>query len=163
MSNPYEGDPYREDSGQPEGGNQYGGSPYGQDPYGQNAYGQGQDAYGQNPYGQSQNAFGQNAYGQNPYGQNPYGGYGTMAQPHPQGTTVLVLGILGLVVCFICGIVAAVMGTTALREIDANPSAYNNRQTLVAGRILGLIGAGLQVLGIIGVIATGVAGQSGNY
>lgn len=158
MSNPYEGNPYPENSGQSEGGNQYGGSQYGQNPYDQNPSGQpsyGQNPYGNNSYGQTpfgQTPFGQNPYGQNPYGQSPYGGYGTMAQPHPQGTTVLVLGILSVVVCFVCGIVAAVIGTHALREIDANPSAYSNRQNVTIGRILGFVGIGVQGLTIIGYI-----------
>ena len=38
--------------------------------------------------------------------------------PH-RGGAVLALGILGLVVCFICGIIAWVMGKNDLREIDA--------------------------------------------
>ncbi|MHC4604678.1 MAG: hypothetical protein ACYS6W_15275, partial [Planctomycetota bacterium] len=38
-------------------------------------------------------------------------------QPH-RGSVVLVLGILGLVVCFICGIIAWVMGNNDLRQID---------------------------------------------
>ena len=42
---------------------------------------------------------------------------GTYA-PH-RASMVLVLGILGLVVCFICGIIAWVMGNADLREMDA--------------------------------------------
>ena len=57
---------------------------------------------------------------------------------------MLVLGILGLVVCFICGIFAITMGNKALKEIDANPAAYNNRQSVTIGRILGIIGVVLQ-------------------
>ena len=41
-------------------------------------------------------------------------------QPH-RGTTVLVLGILGLVVCPICGIIAWVMGNKDLAEMAAGP------------------------------------------
>jgi len=90
-----------------------------------------------------------NPYQQSPYQQNPYQQpYGQIPQPHPQGTTVLVLGILGLVVCFIAGIVGLVIGNKALKEIDANPGAYNNRQNVVVGRILSIIGIVLQVLGI---------------
>jgi len=36
-------------------------------------------------------------------------------RPH-RGTLILVLGILGLVCCFICGIVAWVMGSSAGRQ-----------------------------------------------
>ncbi|MBN2182674.1 MAG: hypothetical protein JW715_12250, partial [Sedimentisphaerales bacterium] len=39
-------------------------------------------------------------------------------KPH-RGTLILILGILGLVCCVICGIIAWVMGNTDLREIDA--------------------------------------------
>jgi len=147
-------------------------NPYGQSSPGQPGYGQagGQDPYqayppsGQNPYdsgygqqpgygqpGYGQPGYGQPGYEQAGYGQPGYGqpGYGYAPQPHPQGTTVLVLGILGLVVCFIAGIVAVVMGNRALKEIDANPGAYNNRQNIVIGRILGIIGIVLQVLGIL--------------
>lgn len=97
-----------------------------------------------------------NPYDQNPY-QQPYGGG---AQPHPQGTTVLVLGIVSLFTCFIVGIVALIMGNRVLKEIDANPTAYNNRQNVVVGRILGIVSIvlwGLLVIGyvIIGVIFTG--------
>jgi hypothetical protein len=86
-----------------------------------------------------------------PAGYPAGGGYG-FPQPHPQGTTVLVLGILGLVVCFIPGIVGLVLGNRALKEIDANPAAYNNRQNVVVGRILGIIGIVWQVLGILAYV-----------
>ena len=90
-----------------------------------------------------------NPHDENPYGPanqpNPYGGP-AYPQPHPQGTTVLVLGIIGLVVCFIPGIVGLVIGNKAMREIDANPAAYNNRPNVVAGRILAIIGIVWQVL-----------------
>jgi uncharacterized membrane protein len=99
------------------------------------------------------NAYGPGGYppGGYPSGGYPAGGYG-FPQPHPQGTTVLVLGILGLVVCFIPGIVGLVLGNRALREIDANPAAYNNRQNVVVGRILGIIGIVWQVLGILAYV-----------
>ena len=85
-------------------------------------------------------------------------------QPHPQGTLVLVLGIIGLVACFIPGIVALVMGNRALKEIDANPTAYNNRSNVQIGRILGIIGIVWQVgLGIIYGIFIAVAINAGSY
>ncbi len=73
---------------------------------------------------------------------------------------MLVLGILSPVVCFVTGIVAAVIGTRALREIDANPTAYNNRQTVVIGRIIGLVGVGLQVLGFVAYLIFVIAAGS---
>ncbi len=67
-----------------------------------------------------------------PYGApQPYGG---MPVPHPKGTLILVFGILGLLCCVPFGIAAWVMGNGALRDIDANPAAYNNRGTVSAGR-----------------------------
>lgn len=100
----------------------------------------------------------------NPYQPGPYGGPGGYAQPHPQGTTVLVLGILGLVVCPIVSIFGLVQGNRALREIDANPMAYNNRQSVTIGRVLSIValalyGALIVVYGIILIIAL-VASQS---
>ncbi len=109
---------------------------YGQPP----SYGQ-PPAYGQAPYEQPQG-----------YGQNPYGGYAATTQAHPQGTAILVLGIVGIVVCGIAAVVALVMGNKALKEIDANPSAYNNRQMVVVGRILGIVGTVLWAAVIIGYI-----------
>lgn len=108
-----------------------------------------------NPYddqGQPADPNQPNPYGGGGYpGAYPSGPYGA-PQPHPQGTTVLVLGILGLVVCFIPGIVGLVLGNRALKEIDANPAAYNNRQNIVVGRILGIIGIVWQVLGIVAYV-----------
>jgi hypothetical protein len=70
------------------------------------------------------------------------------AKPH-RGTAVLVLGILSIVVCFICGIIAWVMANSDLREMAAgtmDPSGEGNTR---AGRICGIIGT---ILGIVGVV-----------
>jgi hypothetical protein len=84
-----------------------------------------------------------------PPGYQSFGGQ-TFAGPHPKGTTILVLGILSFF-CFgiIIGTIAFIMGNSAIKEIDANPSAYTNRGVVNAGRICGAIGAVLSVLGII--------------
>ena len=66
---------------------------------------------------------------------------------HPKGMTVLILGILSLVCCSPLGIVAFIMGNNALKEIDAQPGRYGNRQIVQIGRILGIIGIVLLVLG----------------
>lgn len=72
--------------------------------------------------------------------------------PEPsQATTVLVLGILGLVLCGILAPFAWVMGNRELEAIDAGRRSPENRGTANAGRILGIIGtvilgAGLLVL-----------------
>ena len=71
----------------------------------------------------------------NPY-QPPVGGYG---RPHPEGTLVLVLGILGLVLCPVVAVPGLLRGNQALREIDANPHAYSNRTAVVVGRVLSIV------------------------
>src|SRR5690606_26627078 len=96
-----------------------GGGPPGHVPPSQGQWGQGQ-------WGQP-SQWGQPGYGQ------PYGYGYAYAQDHPNGTVVLVLGICSLVVCQILGPVAWIMGDRALREIDANPSAYANRSAVQAG------------------------------
>ena len=72
-----------------------------------------------------------------------------MPQPHPQGTIILVLGILSIVICGILGPIAWIMGNNAIAEIDRNPAAYSNRSTVNAGRICGIIGTVFLVLGIL--------------
>jgi hypothetical protein len=74
---------------------------------------------------------------------------------HPKGMTILILGILSLVCCSPLGIAAFVMGNNALREIDAQPGRYSNRQIVQIGRILGIIGMVLLVLGIIWIVFLG--------
>lgn len=100
----------------------------------------------------------------NPYQPAPGfgGGYG---QPHPQGTTVLVLGIIGLLVCPIVSIVGWVQGNRALHEIDANPQVYNNRQTVSIGRILSIVGVALwavSLVAIVGLFGLGALGAMSN-
>jgi len=102
-----------------------------------------------------------------PPGSGDGGGYGAPPPPplpgggmggpvdHPKGITVLVLGILSIVCCSPLGIVALIMGNNALREIDAQPGRYSNRQIVQIGRILGIIGIVLLVLGLIWVLFLG--------
>jgi len=105
-------------------------------------------------------------YGQQPgygYGQQPqygYGGYGGGVREHPQGTTILVLGVLSLVICGLLGPVAWVMGNNALKEIDASPSSYSNRGSVSAGRICGIISSVLLILGVVAVVILIIAGAS---
>ena len=72
------------------------------------------------------------------------------------GTTVLVLGIVSIF-CFgiVLGPIAAIMGRNAVKEIDANPSAYTNRGQVQAGMILGIIAIVLWVVGLVIRIAAG--------
>lgn len=69
-----------------------------------------------------------------------------------QATTVLVLGILGVVVCGILAPIAWSMGTKELEAIDGGRRPPENRGTANAGRILGIIGTVLLAIGIIFLI-----------
>jgi hypothetical protein len=153
-------------------------SPYGQptpNPYEQqqpNPYGQPQQP---NPYGQQQpqqpNPYGQQQPSANPYEQQqgqyqaatpaPYGAgygqpYGAAAQEHPQGTMVLVLGIVGIFVG-ICAPIAWFMGNKALADIRTSGVTYSNESQIKTGRILGKVFTILYlvfiVLYIIAVVA----------
>jgi len=69
-------------------------------------------------------------------------------KPH-RASTVLVLGILGLVVCNVLGVIAWVMGNSDLAEMRAgtmDPSGYG---TTNAGRICGIIATVLMIIGLI--------------
>ncbi len=90
----------------------------------------------------------------------PMGGPG--AVDHPKGMTILILGILSLVCCSPLGIAAWLMGNTALKEIDAQPGRYGNRQIVQIGRILGIIGTVILGLAVIWfVFLGGLAAVSG--
>jgi hypothetical protein len=163
MSNPQDPDGAQgsdqDSSGQNPTG--YGQNPsgYGQNPtgYGQNPSGYADDprGYGQNPTGYDQNPTGydQNAsaYGRDSGGYTPapYGqGYSAPAGDHPQGTTILVLGIVGIFFT-ICAPIAWYLGSRALKEIKASGMTYNNQQQIVIGRTLGIIFTILAIIGLI--------------
>lgn len=84
----------------------------------------------------------------------PDGGMGGPVD-HPRGVLILVLGILSLVCCSPLGVVAWVMGNSALREIDAAPGRYGNRQIVQIGRILGIIGTVLLILTVLWLLFAG--------
>jgi hypothetical protein len=117
MSNPYDNPP----------GQQPGQDPYSQgDPYGQ----------GNNPYSQG----GPYQAGAAPYGQPvPYGQpYGGIPAEHPQGTLILVFGIIGI----FSGIFAPIawyLGNKARKEIAATGAQYSNEQNINIGRTLGKV------------------------
>jgi hypothetical protein len=82
---------------------------------------------------------------------------------------VLVLGILGIVVCFILGIIAWVMGNNDLSAMRAGTMDPTGEGLTQAGRICGIISVALGVLGLcIGIVwmiivlmALGAAGAAG--
>ena len=69
-------------------------------------------------------------------------------KPH-RGTLILVLGILGLVICGPLAIAAWVMGAGDLKEMDAGTMDPSGRGTTQAGKICGIIGTILLILGIV--------------
>jgi hypothetical protein len=108
---------------------------------------------------------GQPPYGQPPNAPVPYGApmpaYGPIAPDHPQATTVLILGILGLVLCQLISPFAWVMGNRVIREIDASGGTVGGRTNANAGRICGIVGTALIGVGLLiglAVIVVAIAG-----
>ncbi|WP_227997460.1 DUF4190 domain-containing protein [Nocardia australiensis] len=90
------------------------------------------------------------------YGYSPYG-YGP-PQDHSQATTILILGILGLVFCQILGPFAWVMGRKALNEIDASNGTIGGRSNVMIGYVCGIISSVLIIIGIVVFVAAIVIG-----
>ena len=94
------------------------------------------------------------------YGQPPYG----VPRDHPQATTVLVLGILGLVACQVLSPIAWAMGNRVVREIDASGGWVGGRSMANGGRICGIVGtillAGSVVLLFLMFVVFGLAVSS---
>ena len=84
---------------------------------------------------------------QQPY-QQPYQGYGAPANPFDsRSTTILVLGILGLLLCQVLGPVAWAMGNSLKKEAEA--AGFPEPGNAKAGRICGIIGTALLALGVL--------------
>ena len=155
MSNPYDpqdpqrqpgANPYEQPGGQyPPAGEQYPAAGQQYPPAGQQ-YPAGQPS----PYGQQPAPYGQQPA---PYGQQPYGG---ATGEHPQGTMILVLGIVGIFVG-VCAPIAWYFGNKTLREITASGANYSNVSQIRTGRMLGkvftIIYIVFLVLYIIAIIA----------
>ena len=122
-----------------------------------------QPAYGEQPaYGQ-QPTYGQPTYGQQPaYGVNPYQqpAYGYVPPNHPQATTALILGIVGLALCPFVGIGGFVLGGRVRREIDAAPGQWGGRGVATAGWVLGIISIVYAALVLVYVVVIGVVAVS---
>ena len=85
-----------------------------------------------------------------PYGAPQYiPAYGPVAPDHPQATTVLILGILGLLVCGAIAPFAWVMGNRVVGEIDASNGAMGGRGNAQAGRVCGIVGSVLLGLAMV--------------
>lgn len=150
-------------------------NPYGQSPVGHDPYGQPPAApYAQPQYGQ---AYGQPGYPQPGYGAYPPGGYGyaAPAQNHPSAQTAMVLGLVGLIGFFFCGITIVLspfawrMGARARREIDASGGTLGGRDTATVGYITGIIGtvilglALLAIIALIGLVAISASTSTTTY
>lgn len=89
----------------------------------------------------------------------PYGaGYGTgmpMGYEPPRSsnaTTILVLGILSLVVCAVMGPIAWWMGKSELSQMDAGLISNQDRGTVNAGYICGIIGTVLMGISLLMIL-----------
>jgi len=118
-------------------------------------------------------------YGQQPppgqYGQQPPPGQYGAGGYYPEqvnGTLILILGILSILGCFsvILGPVAWVMGNNALKAIAAGQADPAQQGNVSGGRICGIIGTILWIIGAIcyvifvGIaIATGGASHSSSF
>ena len=75
---------------------------------------------------------------------------------------ILIFGILGLVgICWPLGIVAWVMGNGDLKEMDAGAMDPSGRSMTNAGRICGMIGTILLIIGVVVLIALFGLGLTG--
>jgi hypothetical protein len=125
MTNPYEENPQTQPSQQ---------DPYAQ-PGQQYPQGGGQPA----PYGQQSPM---------PYGQQPYG---APPQEHPQGTLILIFGILGIFITIFAPI-AWYLGNKAKKDIQTSGIQYSNEQNISIGRMLGKIFTIIAIVSIVFVI-----------
>jgi hypothetical protein len=107
----------------------------------------------QQPPGQYQQPAGQpSPYGQQspmPYGGQPYGA--APPQEHPQGTLILIFGILGIFITIFAPI-AWYLGNKARAEIQASGIHYSNEQNVSIGRMLGKIFTIIAIISIVLVI-----------
>jgi hypothetical protein len=69
-------------------------------------------------------------------------------RPH-RGSTVLVYGILGIVVCQLLAIAAWRMGTDDLRDMEFGQMDPSGRDLTNAGRVLGMVGTGILIFQLV--------------
>lgn len=78
----------------------------------------------------------------------PQGPTQMQLRPH-RGGVILTLGILGIVCCFILGIIAWVMGNNDLREMAAGRMDPSGQGLTQAGKICGMVSVILQIIGFV--------------
>jgi hypothetical protein len=136
MTNPYEENPQTQPS-QP-------------DPYAQPGQQYPQSGGQQTPYGQQSPM---------PYGQQSPMPYGQQQQPytmpptqeHPQGTLILIFGILGIFITIFAPI-AWYLGNKAKKDVQTSGIQYSNEQNISVGRMLGKIFTIIAIISIVFVI-----------
>lgn len=85
--------------------------------------------------------------------------FGIAPPDHPQATTALILGILGLVLCQLLSPFAWWIGQRTVSEIDASGGRLGGRSAANAGRVCGIVGSVLvllAVLVVVGALTVGV-------
>ena len=78
----------------------------------------------------------------------------------------LVLGIIGILLCGLAAPFAWWQGKSAEDAIASNPGRYGGKGMATTGKILGMVGVGLLVLGIIAfilLVIIGVAADNTSY
>lgn len=80
----------------------------------------------------------------------PNPGWAPVPPKHPDSTTVLVLGILGIALCQFLGPFAWYKGNKVLADMQANPGKWSGESEVNLGRILGIVGTAL--LGLLAAI-----------
>lgn len=83
-------------------------------------------------------------YGMSPYGPAPY----PIPREHPEGTLVLILGLVSLV-CSPLGFIAWYLGSKAERDIELSGVHYSNVGNIKAGKIVGMVTSILTMVGFV--------------
>lgn len=81
-------------------------------------------------------------------------GSGFSLQPH-RGTMILTFGIIGIISCLPLSIAAWVMGSGDLKKMDAGQMDPAGRSNTNVGKILGMIGTLLAIVGCVGFLLFG--------
>lgn len=84
----------------------------------------------------------------NPFAPYPSGGSMAMGRQYPktdQSGLILAMGILSWIVCPVCGLIAWVMGSQALRDIQQGQADPTNRGLIQVGYYLGMVNVILAV------------------
>ncbi len=72
-----------------------------------------------------------------------------------RGTTILVLGIVGVVCCGLCAPIAWYLGSDELKRIAAGTAPASGESTAKVGKILGIIGTILLILSLVWIFFAG--------